>query len=155
MLGRLATWLRLLGYDATYGSHLSGRALLRHARTEGRVILTRDSKLLKQLDRPPVLFVRSDHFREQLREVATAYPIVPVTRLLTRCARCNEAVVTVSKPLVEDRVPPYVYATQEHFVECPRCHRLYWPATHEERVRDELRQMGFDVAAPLEVQQEL
>ena len=141
MLGRLATWLRIIGQDATYGAHLSGRTLVRHARAEGRVILTRDRRVSRQRTNVPFVLIASDHFRQQVHQVMTAFAIDPLEHLFTRCARCNDPVVAVPKEDVAGRVPPYVYATQTRFVRCPGCHRIYWPATHAERVRSEIR--GF------------
>jgi uncharacterized protein with PIN domain len=143
MLGRLATWLRLIGQDATYGSHLSGLALLRHARAEGRTILTRDHRLLRHLSGMPHLFIESDHFRDQLRQVVATLGVDPFVHTFTRCARCNAPVVPIPREAVGRRVPPYVFATQQHFVLCPECGRVYWPATHQEHARDELRGLGF------------
>ncbi len=150
MLGRLARWLRVIGQDATYGPHLSGRTLTRHARTEGRTVLTRDHRLLREPQPPPLLFIESDHFRDQLRQVIEACGLDPFAGLFTRCVRCNEPVVAVHKGEVERHVPPYVFASQERFVRCPRCRRIYWPATHDVRVRAELRAMGFDAPTDAE-----
>jgi len=143
MLGRLATWLRLMGFDTTYGSHLSARALVRHARDEGRIILTRDRRLRRVSEPPPMLFIISDHFRDQLRQVVDAFQLDPFSRTFTRCARCNVLVLPIDKAAVADRVPPYVLATQERFVHCPRCRRIYWPATHSDHLQAELRALGF------------
>ncbi len=141
MLGRLALWLRLIGQDAIYGSHLGGRGLLRHARNEGRAILTRDRRLLRERD-VSLLYIESDDFREQLRQVIAAFQLDPFAAMLTRCARCNEPVVAVHKDAVATRVPPYVLATQETFVRCPRCGRIYWPGTHHGRVTRELQELA-------------
>lgn len=149
MLGRLATWLRIVGQDATYGAHLSGQALVRHARAEGRTLLTRDRGLLRHPAGVPLLFIESDHFRAQLRQVIAAFQIDPLAHPFTRCARCNEPVLPVAKAEVADRVPPYVLATQPRFVRCPRCKRIYWPATHHEHVAKELAALGAkDALAP-------
>jgi len=143
MLGRLATWLRLLGYDTLYGSHLSGRTLLRAARAEGRVVLTRDTRLRRAREAPPLLFIESDHFREQVRQVLTAYELDPYAHLMTLCARCNEPLQAVSKEALAGRVPPYVAATQDVFVQCRRCGRLYWHATHADHIRVEIERLGW------------
>ena len=151
MLGRLAAWLRLLGHDATYGGDLGGRALIRHARQEQRTILTRDRKLLRERHAPPLLFIDSDHFRDQVRQVVRACGLDPQALLFRRCLRCNEPVITVPKSAVAGRVPPYVFDTQSDFARCPRCGRIFWPGTHVEHVRAELQAMGlvvpFDVHA--------
>lgn len=144
MLGRLATWLRIIGQDATYGPHLSGRTLMRHARSEGRTVLTRDHRLLREPAPPALLLIESDHFRDQLRQVVAICGLDPFAQLFTRCIRCNEPVAPVHRTDVEHGVPPYVFASQECFVCCPRCRRIYWPATHDARVRTELRAMGWE-----------
>lgn len=143
MLGRLATWLRLLGIDTIYRPEWNSYAIVRVARAENRVILTRDTRLQKRRDLPPLLFITSDHFREQLRQVLDVYPSDPTAGLLKRCARCNQVLDSIAKEAVHTRVPPYVFATQTHFLICPHCRRLYWPATHAEHIRAELRALGF------------
>lgn len=141
MLGRLARWLRILGHDVAYGPQLSGRALVACARREGRVLVTRDTRLVRQRDLPPHVFVTSDHFREQLAEVARVVPLGG--GFLGRCLECNRMLETVAKPEIRERVPPYVFATQETFQRCPRCGRIYWPATHRARMAAELEALGL------------
>ena len=149
MLGRLATWLRLLGYDATYGPHLTGPTLLRHARAEQRIVLTRNTRLAQQRATPPLHFVKADTFREQLRDIVTTFGLDPRARLLTRCCRCNHVLEPVLPAAVADRVPPYVRDTQDRFVRCSACRRVYWPATHDQRIRAELRALGWDPNGPM------
>ncbi len=144
MLGRLAVWLRLIGCDATCEPQLTGRALLRHARHDGRMVVTRDRRLLRECNTPPILFIDSNHFRDQLRQVVSACAIDPLAHIFTRCSRCNAAVAPMSKESARGQVPEYVFTTQERFVRCPRCQRIYWPATHYDRVRDDLRRIGFE-----------
>ena len=143
MLGRLATWLRVIGQDATFGSHLSGRSLVRLARSEQRTILTRDHKLLRAARDLPLILVESDNIRQQLRQVVHACGLDPFAALFTRCTWCNTAVVPALKADVADQVPPYVFASQDHFACCPRCRRIYWPGTHVDRIREELHVMGY------------
>jgi uncharacterized protein with PIN domain len=145
MLGRLARWLRILGHDVAYGPHLSGRTLLRRARRERRLLLTRDTRLLRDPELPPHLFIASDHFREQLRQVAAAVPLG--AGFLRRCLDCNRPLEAVAREAVAARVPPYVLATQDHFERCSRCRRIYWPATHRTHMLDELAALGLAVAA--------
>jgi uncharacterized protein with PIN domain len=142
MLGRLAKWLRIIGQDVTYGSHLSGYGLVRAARKEGRVILTRDRGVAKK-NPPEYLLIRSDHFREQLKQVVDAYRLDPVNEDFTRCVECNTLLESIPKESVKDKVPPYVYSTQERFCFCSRCQRIYWPATHQQKMLEELKGLGF------------
>ncbi len=142
MLGRLARWLRILGHDVAYGSHLGGRTLVRCARQEGRVILTRDTRLRRDRQLPPHVFVTSDHFREQLRQVAAAVPLGGAP-LLRRCLDCNRPLDEVPRERVAGRVPPFVQQRNERFLGCGGCGRLYWPATHRAHMLRELAALGL------------
>lgn len=143
MLGRLATWLRLLGYDASYAPHLRGEALLRQARSEGRILLTRDHRLAARAPGLTVHLVRFDGFRDQLRDVARTFSLRAGPALLTRCSRCNEPLRPAPRDTLAADVPPYVLATQVRFWRCPHCGRVYWPATHHGRICAELAALGL------------
>jgi uncharacterized protein len=143
MLGKLAKWLRVMGQDVIYGQHLSGYGLIHVARAENRLILTRD-RGLKKKHPPDFLFIESDHHREQLRQVIQACGLRPLDNAFTRCLECNIDLERRSKPSVEKIVPPYVFATQENFSSCPKCQRVYWPATHHERMAEELKSLESD-----------
>lgn len=138
MLGRLAKWLRVLGQDVIYGEHLSGYGLIRAARAEERLILTRDRKL-KQKQPPPFIFIASDHHREQLQQVIGESGLRLGEKVFSRCLMCNMALQPKTKASVETLVPPYVFATQTDFSWCKKCQRIYWPATHHQRMVDELK----------------
>lgn len=144
MLGRLAKWLRVIGQDVAYGPHLSGYGLIREARREGRLILTRNRALLKR-NPPDYLLIESDRFRDQLRQVIEICKLDPLERPFTRCVECNSPLEPVAKGEVEGRVPPYVFATQESYSRCPDCRRLYWPATHQQRMLAELKALVSDM----------
>ncbi len=145
MLGRLAKWLRIIGQDVVYGQHLSGQGLVRTATRERRLMLTRDRKVWRR-NRDQSIFIRHDHFREQLKQVVEACGLDPFEGLLTRCVECNEPLEPVAKEQVKDAVPPYVFETQEVFSVCRRCRRVFWPATHQQLMVEELKRLGF--AAP-------
>lgn len=143
-VGRLARWLRILGYDTAYLPQLSPEGLLREGRRQERVILTRDTRVLRAKDPPPLVFVRSDHFREQLRHVVETLHLTSLDTVLTRCIECNLLLNQIAKDAVRDRVPGYVWQTQTAFRRCPGCARIYWGATHRKHVLDELRRLGLE-----------
>ena len=140
MLGRLARWLRVIGQDVIYGRHLTGWGLIRAARAEKRLILTRD-RGLKKKQPPPLLFIESDDYREQLRQVITACGLRPDERVFSRCLECNTVLETEDKQAVKSLVPAYVFASQEKFARCPTCRRIYWAATHQEKMLEELKRL--------------
>jgi uncharacterized protein with PIN domain len=141
MLGRLAKWLRVLGFDVIYGQHLTGYGLIRAARAEARLILTRD-RSLKQKQPPPFIFVDSDHYGDQLRQVIRECGLKPGEGLFSRCLECNAVLQPRNKETVQKLVPPYVYASQDSFSWCPVCQRVYWPATHHEKMLAALRKIA-------------
>ena len=145
MLGRLARWLRILGHDVRHGPHLGGRALVECARRERRLLLTRDTRLLRDPELPPHVFITSDHFRDQLRQLAAVVALGG--GFLCRCLDCNAPLEDVAPEAAAPHVPPYVRASQARFRRCPRCRRIYWPATHRTHMREELSRLGLAAAA--------
>lgn len=141
MLGTLARWMRTLGYDVLYDPGIDDGALLLKAAEEGRVVLTRDTLLMKRrLARGRSVFIESADLSVQLRQVAALFPI-ETEKLLTRCLRCNALLDRIEKDAVKDRVPSYVFETQTEFSTCPSCGRIYWGATHRERMLEDLRRL--------------
>ncbi len=138
MLGRLATWLRILGYDAEY-ARAEDAALIAQARDTGRILLTRDTGLVRRRDLPPSLLVQSDHVVEQLRQVVRAYHLTPAGPSVRRCPRCNVPVEPRTRAEVFGRVPEFVWSSQDAFWGCPACERLYWAGSHWRRMHDTIR----------------
>lgn len=140
MLGKLAKWLRLIGCDVEYFRLIDDRELVERALRTGRLILTRDTLLGKRRKaRDNHFFVHHDNYRDQLREVIYHFGINPYENFLMRCLRCNEELVPVEKSSVEEKVPTYVYETQEEFETCPSCRGIYWGATHKDQMMRQLK----------------
>ena len=146
MLGRLAKWLRLLGYDTAYFPDLDDHELVRLARAQGRVLLTRDRELTRRRGLT-CLLVESDELEEQIQQVISDLNL-KTERPFSRCPVCNTLLQEVEKPSVKGRVPPYVFRTKEHFNLCPECGRIYWRGTHWDNMRQEMariRQEGVSL----------
>ena len=145
MLGSLARWLRILGFDVHYDPELADADLVELAVTDDRVILTRDTRLIRRRKARNHLFVRSSALEEQLRQVITElrFRVLP-HRVLGRCLRCNEPLADLPAAEARSRVPAYVARTQDRFRRCPTCHRIYWRATHVERMLQRLKRMGLE-----------
>lgn len=138
MLGKLARWLRLAGYDTLYRNPVADEELLEVARRDGRIILTRDRKLGAGAEPHRVVLVSSENPFEQFILVVREFRLDIESRAFQRCLECNGALVTVRKDDYEDRIPPHVYKTQTSFSRCSGCDRLYWPGTHYESMRKRL-----------------
>lgn len=129
MLGTLAKWLRLLGYDAAIAAnHAPDVELVRRARAERRVILTRDRELAGRRGVQALLVV-DDDLDAQLMQVAGALDL-PSPQPGSRCVHCNAALQPAKHEEVAGDVPPYVLQTQPAFRRCPACGRVYWRGTH-------------------------
>jgi uncharacterized protein with PIN domain len=144
MLGRLTKWLRLLGYDTKYASDLSDAEILEVAESETRILLTRDTSLIRRKRCRNYLFIKSDHWREQLKQVYLEAAL-NCDSVLTMCAVCNVPLWSVDKRSVESLVPPYVYRTQQRFSMCGNCSRIFWSATHVSEIMEELENLREDV----------
>jgi uncharacterized protein with PIN domain len=132
MLGRLATWLRLLGYDTAYLPEADDPELARIARAEDRVLLTRDVELTRRRGVRHIL-IESEKVDEQLQQVFHKLDLT-ARHAFSRCAECNLPLDPVIKEAVHGQVPRYVFQTQDHFLRCPRCQRVYWRGTHWARM---------------------
>ena len=146
MLGSLARWLRILGFDAAYDPALDDPELVELALTEGRILLTRDRRLVMRKRARRYVLIERDGVETQLGQVLGELGIeVDPRGVWGRCLRCNEALETADTAWARARVPPFVARTQSRFRRCPGCERIYWRATHVEAMTDRLRSMGIRV----------
>ena len=141
MLGKLARWLRTLGYDCAFESGIADDDLLKRAGEEGSVILTRDTLLIKRrAARGRTIFIENDRVADQLKELSKRLEI-NAYGFLTRCLRCNAPLEPMDKEAARDKVPPYVFSAQERFSACSGCGRVYWAGTHRDRMIEAIESM--------------
>lgn len=136
MLGSLAKWLRILGFDTAYDNQISDDRIVLRCVQEDRIALTRDTRLVqRRLLRKRHLLIRSEAIAEQVSEVLEFLDCSPESiRLLSRCLECNSELVTVSPAEIAGEVPPYVKQTQDDFKRCPSCKKVFWRGTHREHI---------------------
>jgi len=138
MLGRLAVWLRLIGYDTAQPLDRPDSWLLRLAREEGRILLTQDAPLARATS-AHTYYVNARGFEDQLIEVVRAFDLaIDPARLLSRCTRCNSRVDPVAAEAARPLVPPAVSDAHQVFFACPSCRKIYWRGDHCERILDRL-----------------
>jgi uncharacterized protein len=144
MLGKIARWLIILGYDARYGeSALSDLELLEQAHREGRIFLTRDTKI-PAVAGLKMLVIHQKTFEGQLKDVAKAFGLkLDPARLFSRCTYCNEPLSSVPREEALPLVPPLVRELQTTFFRCAKCKRMYWSGTHTERSLKKLQSLGL------------
>ena len=140
-VGRLAKWLRAMGYDASFVPDVDDGDLLAIAHREGRIVLSRDRRLLERRlvtsGSASVLLLHSDKLFEQVQQVTGEFKLSASEDFL-RCIECNVELRGLDAERAEDRVPVYVFQTQDVFKECSRCRRVYWRGTHWQNMRRDL-----------------
>jgi len=145
MLGRLAKYLRMLGYDTIYFNQKDEDELLRIAQEQGRTLLTRRTRLKGRKGIKDLLFITENNSRKQLEEVLFCYHLSPIPdSLFTRCLVCNEKLIHMPKKEAEGRVPEYIFNSHDSFSLCHTCNRIYWPGSHYKRMLQEIESSTFN-----------
>jgi uncharacterized protein with PIN domain len=140
MLGTLAKWLRILGYDTIYDSAMDDHQLARVARAEGRVLLTRDRALAGRRGVDSVL-VESEELEAQIAQVVSDLDLdLDPSGSFSRCPVCNEGLTHLDREEARERVPVYVARTHDKFKCCPGCGRVYWRGSHREKMEERITQ---------------
>jgi uncharacterized protein with PIN domain len=142
-VGKIARWLRMVGYNARFFAGADDTEMVTIALAEGRILLTRDTRIMERRvvvrGELKAILIRSDRPETQLKQIITALKLDKDSlRPFTLCMECNTPLEARLKEEVRERVPPYVYLTHSRFVACPTCHRIYWPGTHWQEMQRKL-----------------
>ena len=147
-VGKLAKWLRMMGYDTLSFNGSDDSHMVAIALAEGRVILTRDTQIMKRRvvtsGRLKVILIQGDEPGLQMRQVIDTLNLDCQFRPFTICLECNQSLLERSREEVKDLVPPYVLQTQNQYMECPACHRIYWRGTHWQAMTEKLKKFVAD-----------
>lgn len=144
MLGRLARWLRILGFDTWYFREIEDQRLLELHGETGRVLLTRDTHLVQCRGVASHVLVTHDHWEDQLWEVFETLSLkADPGSILTRCLLCNRPLKQLSREEVYGRVPDHVAYTTSAFHGCESCGKVYWAGTHRRRMAEVVDRLCF------------
>ena len=143
-VGRLAKWLRVMGYDTLFPRENGDNELVRVALKENRVLVTRDAEIARRraarTGQMTVVLIEKDDLRSQLKQLVRDLDL-NLSGGFSRCVRCNDLLRPIAKRDVAERLPPYVLLTHAKFLECQECRRVYWPGTHWTNMMSELSQV--------------
>lgn len=139
-LGKLAQYLRLLGFDCLYRNDYDDAEVAEIASQQHRVVLTRDRRLLRRKIISHGLFVRSDQPRQQVSELLKRLDLYDEVEPFSRCVNCNGFLSVIDKNSIIDRLEPLTREHYNDFKICNDCGQLYWPGSHFERANDLLEQ---------------
>jgi len=134
-VGKLARWLRMIGFDAKFFTGADDTEMVNAAIGENRILLTRDTRIKDRKvvtsGQLKIILINSDRLQDQINQVISSLNLKQNgLRPFTLCLECNEPLIPRNKEDIKDRLPPYVYQTQHQFVECPVCFRIFWRGTH-------------------------
>jgi uncharacterized protein len=131
-LGRLAKWLRILGYNTVVFPNKSGREMLRKAAIEERIVLTRRKDMIERQFSGQLCLITDIKVGNQLNDVINKYSLkINRQKMFGICLECNEKLYHVARDEVRDLVPPFVFENCAEYNQCPRCRKTYWAGTHQ------------------------
>ena len=134
-LGRLAAYLRMLGFDTLYRNDYEDEELARISAREDRMLLTRDSGLLMRVIVTRGHYLRATTPREQVAEVLEEFDEMPPIQPFSRCMHCNAVLRSISKQTISHRLLRETRQHYEEFFICPECNRIYWKGSHYRRMQ--------------------
>ncbi len=140
MLGTLAKWLRICGFDTYYANNfLDDNDLLKIAEKENRLLITRDKELVYNAKRRnlKVIQIKTTNIDEQLKTLFQNFNL-DESLFLSRCLLCNTLVKPIDKKEIKDKVPKHVFENNENFWYCKNCNKYYWKGTHFENMKNRL-----------------
>ena len=133
-VGKLARWLRLIGYDTLLFKQKDDGQMIKIALSENRVILTKDAQFMKRRlvtnGKLKTIHIKQDDPKLQVQEVVKTLNLNYQFKPFSLCLECNRALVARNKEEVKNLVPARVFETQTQYTQCPACQRIYWPGTH-------------------------
>lgn len=139
MLGSLARWLRMMGYDTVYDKSMDDAAIAESARAGSRFILTRDQELSKE---PGAYYLESDNLESQLKAVATRFGL-KFNEDKIRCSVCNGQLSELAKSDAVGSVPEGALQANDKFWRCSRCGKVFWKGTHWNGIMERLRKLSL------------
>ena len=140
-LGKLAKWLRILGFDTIYAIHAEPESIMAETSAK-RVIVTRTHRIRAAYTAGPLVFIKSDHYVDQLRQLIQDLGLqLSDVKLFCRCLDCNKRIESIEKMSIFGKVPDYVWETHDQFNQCPSCHRIYWAGSHGIRTQELIEEL--------------
>ena len=144
-LGKLAGYLRMLGFDSLYESCLTDPELVRISSSEHRTLLTRDRGLLKHAAVTHGYWLRETGSRRQIAEIVDRFDLARSIRPFTRCMACNGLLQAVSSEQARHSVPPGIAERRDEFHQCEKCRRFYWKGSHYDHMQRWIRELSAGV----------
>ncbi len=140
MLGSLAKWLRIFGFDTFYAnSEITDEDLLKIAKKENRTVITRDKELSQKAQKQNInlIQIKTIDLEKQLNQVLNLTK-VDKELILTRCTLCNSLISKIKKSDVKGKVPEKVFDNNDKFWFCSNCNKFYWTGSHYDKINEKI-----------------
>lgn len=142
MLGKLARWLRLMGFDTLYYPSISDEELIEKAKKEGRIVLTKDGGLVNKNRYTNIIYITDSDPNRQIKMIIKKLKLNPWEGLFSRCTHCNHLVEKIKEvSQYKEKIPPYAYRTSPSFYYCPSCNKVYWEGSHHQKIKTKIRSL--------------
>ena len=142
-LGKLAKWLRILGFDSVFYNKKADSYLIIQALRDGRTLLTRSAVLTKHKG-IKVIVIKHDRVEDQMEQLVSELGLkLDSDNFFRRCVECNVLLEDIERDKIKGQVPEYVFQTHDNFKRCPQCKKLFWQGTHWDMVGKWLEEKGF------------
>jgi len=144
MLGTLAKWLRIYGFDTYFvNSEMDDTKLLEITKKENRILITRDKNLIQSARRENLktIEIKTTDINEQISTVLGDIKI-DKTKILSRCILCNTEVDEIKKEDIKGKIPERVFNNNEKFWFCKKCNKIYWKGTHYEKMFEKINNLS-------------
>ncbi len=144
MLGTLAKWLRIYGFDTFYaGNDSKDSELLEISKNENRVLLTRDKELMYVARRENIktFEINSTDIDKEISNILSNFK-TDQKKILSRCILCNSIVEEIKKETIKEKVPDRVFNNNEKFWYCKKCKKIYWKGTHYEKMKEKINNLS-------------
>lgn len=143
-LGKLARYLRLLGFDTIYNNDFEDQEIIKISLNDNRIILTRDKGILKNNAVTHGYYIRSQKPKEQINEVIRRFNLESLIKPFTVCSLCNGEIVSVTKDLVKAQLKSLTKKHYNKFFMCSRCKKIYWEGSHYDRIKNFINNLNFN-----------
>ncbi|MCD6529937.1 Mut7-C RNAse domain-containing protein [Candidatus Bathyarchaeota archaeon] len=149
MLGKLARWLRILGYDVKYYRSMDDDSLIEIAEKENRILLTRDNALHRKSIAKKVysILLEEESRIKNLAKLSKALGIaLEVDTAISRCPKCNSKIEPIAKNSIRGKVPEKTFRRFNEFWICPNCGQVYWRGSHWKNIYVTLNKVKKNVS---------
>ncbi|MDZ7625541.1 MAG: Mut7-C RNAse domain-containing protein [Ignavibacteriaceae bacterium] len=139
----MTRYLRMMGFDVSYKNNFNDDEIVHISLKEKRAILTKDRGILKRNEVTHGYWIRSTKVEEQVKEVVSRFDLQKEIKEFTRCIECNKLLKPTKKVSIISQLPPKVAQSQNEFMHCPSCKKIYWKGTHYQKMLTFIRSLGI------------